>query len=142
MSKHPNPHDIFQKIGSFFPLSFGEKEDFDDDRPDIYSDELIKLSYKIAQHPDLSNYSLEHEDILIIASAWFEHIVERKLKFDPIKLLNSVFLGRNSCIDQLDRIITLLRKNIFYTQKKQVINFKKQESSTHIKYFKYLLFGI
>ncbi len=137
--KNPNPQNIFQKIGSFFPHNSGRKEDSDKARSDIYSDELTELSYKIAQHPDFSYYSLEHEDVLIIASAWFEHIVERKLQFDPIELLNTVFPDRNSCIEQLDRIIALLKKNIFYTQKKQVLNLKEQKSSSSIKYFKYYL---
>jgi len=137
--KNPHPHNILQKIGSFFPHNSGEKENTDSTRSDIYSDELIKLSYQITSHPDFINYSLEHEDILIIASAWFEHIIKRKLQFDPIELLNTVFSDRNSCIDQLDRIIILLKKNIFYTQKKQVLNLQEQKSSNSIRYFKYYL---
>jgi len=137
--KNPNPHDIFQQIGSFFPHNYGENEDPDETRPNIYSDELIKLSYEIASHPDFSNYSLEHEDILIISSAWFEHIFERKLQFDPVELLYTIFPDRNSCIEQLDSIVTLLKKNIFYTKKKQLINTTEQKSSLHIKYFKYNL---
>lgn len=139
MPKNPNPHDIFQQIGSFFPHNYGENEDPDETRPNIYSDELIKLSYEIASHPDFSNYSLEHEDILIISSAWFEHIFERKLQFDPVELLYTIFPDRNSCIEQLDSIVTLLKKNIFYTKKKQLINTTEQKSSLHIKYFKYNL---
>lgn len=139
MPKNPLPHDIFQKIIFFFLHNSEEIEDSDKTQQDIYSDELIKLSNQITSHPDFVNYSLEHEDILIIASAWFEYVVERKLQFDPIELLNTVFPDRNSCIDQLDRIIVLLKKNIFYTQKKQVLNLKEQKSSASIKYFKYYL---
>ena len=111
MPKNPNPHNVFQKIGSLFPHNLEDNKDSDKTQPDIYSDELIKLSYQITSHPDFINYSLEHEDILIIASAWFKHIVERKLQFDPIELLNTVFPDPNSFIDQLDRIIRLLKKN-------------------------------
>jgi len=139
MPQSLNPHDIFQKIGSFFHNNLEEKNDSKDTRPDIYSDELKELSDIITRHPEFSEYNLEHEDILIIASAWSDHIVERKLQFDPIELLSTVFPDRNSCIDQLDRIITLLRKNIFYTQKKQVINLNEQKPSPHIQYFKYYL---
>jgi len=134
-----HPHDIFQKIGSFFPHNSGEKGDSDETRPDINSTKLVKLSNIIVKHPDLLNYNFEHEDILIIASAWFEHIVERKLQFDPIELLHTIFPDRETCINQLDRIVTLLKRNIFYTQKKQVLNLNTREHSSNIKYFKYYL---
>jgi len=137
--KNPQPHNILQKIGSFFPYNSEDKDSLDQTRPDIYSDELIKLSYQITSHPDFTNYTLEHEDILIIASAWFEYVVERKLQFDPIELLNTVFPDRNSCIDQLDRIIVLLKKNILYTRKKQLLNHRENDSSIQINYYKYFL---
>lgn len=57
---------------------------------------------EIATHDDLTRYSLDPVDILIIGAAWYQLIIERTLRFDPLELLGSVFPKRE-CIHRIDR---------------------------------------
>jgi len=99
-----------------------------------------KLQSWVAQFQacqEVSRYGLDSTDILIIGSAWYQFIIERTLQFDPIELLSSVFPKRE-CIHQIDRLVALLKKNVFYTQKKRILNVGSN-SSTRVHYDMYRL---
>ncbi|RMD91998.1 MAG: ATP-binding protein [Calditrichaeota bacterium] len=131
-------NDLLLQIGAHF-YAEPENESEPDAKSSINSNELRKLSSRARRHPDLIPYHLDYDDIVVIASAWHRLICSRETQFDPLELLNTIYSKPDS-IRQLDRVVALLRKNIFYTREKQVINRKREYGSdTEIKYFKYSL---
>lgn len=92
----------------------------------LRSDEFVSLTTKFNEIEDVKSYKLKHEDIMIIAISWYEYAVNRIYGIDPLTTLGKLYTNPATQIKKLDRIISLLKKNVFYTSKKEIF-IKKHE---------------
>ncbi len=86
----------------------------------IRSDEFVKLTSKFKKIESIQSFKLDHENIMIIAVSWYDYLVNRIHGVDPLTELGKLFNDPSTQIKKLDMIISLLKKNIFYTSKKEI----------------------
>ena len=107
------PYSILFEILSLF--------DKKQDKRIIYKNDKYKeLSKQFVELEDIKPYKLNHEDVMIIAVTWYKYIEKRNFYIDPLKILNKLYSNPSTQIRKLEKIIALLKKNVFYTSKKEV----------------------
>ncbi|MBT3168675.1 MAG: ATP-binding protein [Candidatus Cloacimonetes bacterium] len=80
--------------------------------------ELIK---KFKQLPDFEKYKLSKNDTVIVAIIWYETIFENSYRIDPLDILKKIHKTQEQQIDHLDDIISLFKRDVLYTSKKEVV---------------------
>lgn len=135
------PHEFLLEIGaSFARCSDGKDQRRKQDHSTApqFSDRVI---HPVIAHQDFSTYELSRDEVLIISLAWYLYIVERKLQFDPVTLLRTIWRDKEYWIKHLDTVIALLEKQVFYTTKKQVLDYDSSHTANipHVRFHKYNL---
>jgi hypothetical protein len=92
----------------------------DDKIENIHSEILLQLTSQFQKFDRIKKYKLAHDEVMIIASAWHEYIINRNSNIDAIDILKKLFDDTDKQILYLEKIIKLLYKNVFYTTKKEV----------------------
>ncbi|MDP8267227.1 MAG: ATP-binding protein [Candidatus Tenebribacter davisii] len=102
----------------------------------LRSDEFVKLTNKFREIEDIKSYKLNHEDVMIIAISWYDYLVKRHFGIDPLTELEKLYKNPATQIKKLERIISLLKKNIFFTSKKEIFikKHEKQDDKSIIKF--------
>lgn len=82
-----------------------------------------EISYFISKFKNIEaikNYKLSSLDVKIIAIVWHEYIVDRSYGIDSLEIMKKLFNSPSVQIEKLDLIINLLKKNVFYSSKKEI----------------------
>jgi len=101
---------------------------------DINSQHLKKLTGQFNSIEELKSYKLNHEDIMIIAVCWYELIDGGHFGIDPLSALEHLYKPKSRQIKKLDKIITLLKKSVFYTSEKEIYIKKHSRKKPLISY--------
>jgi AAA+ superfamily predicted ATPase len=82
---------------------------------------------------------LDREEILLTATAFHRHVMERGMEMDPLELIAAVFPDPASRLAKLDLIISLLKKQVFFTARKRVLEHRRWDGSPahQVKYSRY-----
>lgn len=144
MSMNKQPHQLLLQIGGNFHTSEDSSEEKFKKAKNHDLEELKNLTQIISNNPDLKSYKLDHKDILIIACSWYDFIVNRSIRIDPLELLGKIFPEPTDRLNQIERIVQLLKKNIFYSDKKEVkgawpLHTRDNSKRTFVSYQKYSL---
>ncbi len=86
--------------------------------------EVDSISSKLKSVGLFSDYKFNHDELCIIAVAWYKYIKERECNIDSLELLKTVFGKSFEIISGLDIVIKLIKQNVFYTVKR-IINHKQ-----------------
>ena len=135
MSNTQQIHERLLEIGK----SFDETEEFT-----LSKTEVNRKAKSLLTYPELKQFDLDANDIKVIACAWNKYFIDRRFSYDPLDLLSMVFSDPAKQLKEMDRIIKLLKKNIFYSSKKVVrtrhrSTFKRKQDQTNVNYNKYTL---
>ena len=117
MSKTLKPHTLLHKLGQYFYDSENEQEIL---KVNIQKPVIRRLSKQISSLSILKPFKLNHTDTLLIACGWYECIKDGMRRIDPLDLLSRIYGDRQKSIDYLDTIVSLVERNIFYSQKKRI----------------------
>jgi hypothetical protein len=116
MSKTHKPHTLLFQLGALLQNSEeGEKHNVDHHEP-----EIKQLTKNVSSIPSLKPFKLNHIEIILISKAWVETVQEGGRCIDPLDLLCTVYENRGESINHLDIIVSLVERNIFYSQKKRI----------------------
>ncbi len=94
--------------------------------------------------PELRQFGLDAKDIEVIACAWYDLIVNRRTSCDPLELLARVYPEPAERLEKMDKIINLLKRNVFYSSKKAVRTntypfLRDKQKQNRVNYHKYTL---
>ena len=117
MSNTQNPHTLLLQLGVLFYDSENEREFL---KVDIQTSKIKKLSKKVSSLSLLKPFKLTHEESILISCAWIETVKDGMRQIDPLDLLSRIYGNRQKSIDYLDTIVSLVERNIFYSQKKRI----------------------
>lgn len=81
---------------------------------------INKLVREFNQIEAIETFKFNKKDVLIIAIAWHEYIDGHCHTVDPIDIFKTLKLDSSEQIKELDNIIKLLKKNVFYTSRKDI----------------------
>jgi len=144
MSMQKQPHQLLLQIGGNFYNPEDSSEEKIKKSKDHDLEELKNLTPIISNNPNFKSYKLDHKDILIIACSWYDFIVNRSIRIDSLELLGKIFPEPSDRLNQIERIVQLLKKNIFYSDKKEVIaewptRRRSKQNNGNINFHKYIL---
>ena len=144
MSMHKQPHQLLLQIGGNFYSPENSSDEKITQVKDPDSEDLKNLTQIISNNTDFKSYKLDHKDILIIACSWYDFIVNRSIRIDPLELLGKIFPEPSDRLKQIERVVQLLKKNIFYSDKKEVIEERPtrrrgKQNNGNINFHKYIL---
>ena len=114
MSNSKQDHQILLKLGRQFSVTENEHP------ADISNPEIKDLSEQAAALPALKQYQLSPMDAMLIASAWHQVIIENLSHIDPLDLLARIYGSRHAAVDHLDKLVSLVERNVFYSEKKRI----------------------
>jgi len=117
MSKTLKPHTLLHKLGQYFYDSENEQEIL---KVNIQKPVIRRLSKQISSLSILKPFKLNHTDTLLIACGWYECIKDGMRRIDPLDLLSRIYGNRSKSIEHLDKIVSLVEQNIFYSEKKRI----------------------
>lgn len=117
MSNTIKPHTLFLKLGQYF---YDPEDGQEIPKVDIQKPSIIRLSKKVSSLSILKPFKFNHTDSLLISCAWFETIKDGLRQVDPLDLLARIYGNRSDSVDHLDELVSLVERNIFYSQKKRI----------------------
>ena len=121
MTKQYKAQENLFKIGEILHIA-DDQEDESGNLNSILPDKKISRLTKVFKKlPEIKNYKFNNNEILLLGCAWYQLVSQRKQFFDPIELLEKIYGSRAVCIRNLPIITDLLNKNVFFTEKKQMI---------------------
>ncbi|MEA2096663.1 MAG: hypothetical protein U9P73_08240, partial [Candidatus Cloacimonadota bacterium] len=126
------PYKILLDLGG----KISEQADKNPKEVKIRSTEFVKLTSIFREIDDVKIYKLNHEEVMIIAIAWYDYLVNRHYGVDPLTELSKLFSDPAMQVKKLERIISLLKKNVFYTSKKEIF-IKKHEKQDNKSIFRF-----
>ena len=130
MKKQYKAQENLFKIGEILHIA-DDQEDESGNLNSILPDKKISRLTKVFKKlPEIKNYKFNNNEILLLGCAWYQLVSQRKQFFDPIELLEKIYGSRAVCIRNLPIITDLLNKNVFFTEKKQMI--QKHNESDHL----------
>jgi len=113
MSNSKKDHQVLLKLGRQFSA--------ENEHPtDISSPEIKGLSEQAAALPMLKQYQISPMDAMLIAGAWHRVIAENQSRIDPLDLLARIYGSRAAAVDHLDTLVSLVERNVFYSEKKRI----------------------
>ncbi len=139
-------HKTFLKIGEYYNSK--TTDDFDENKdqiPEFTQKQIDQYVNDLINTEEFQSFSFIPEEIKIIGCAWFNLIDKRTQFIDPIELLEKVFPDYSVCIEKLPIITGLLKKNIFYTCKKKLVQIQNDKerlfgsTNTQVQYHQYSL---
>ena len=145
MSKQFKAQEALFKIGEILQIVDEQSDESGNLYPILSDEKITKLSKSLQNHPDVKHYALNKSESLLIGYAWYQLVSERKQFFDPIELLEKLYGSKSICIEKLPLITCLLKKNVFYTEKKRLIHRKDKserlfsDDDTQVQYHQYSL---
>ena len=145
MSKQFKAQEALFKIGEILQIVDEQSDESGNLYPILSDEKITKLSKSLQNHPDVKHYALNKSESLLIGYAWYQLVSERKQFFDPIELLEKLYGSKSICIEKLPLITCLLKKNVFYTEKKRLIHRKDKSErlfsadDTQVQYHQYSL---
>ena len=129
MKKFDKPYHILFEIGLLIRKKHPNYNDMKK-TINIYSEDFEKLVSQFNKFKEFHPYQFSYEEIIIIACTWNEFVTRRDFDIDPIKILFQIFCIPKDSVQHMDDIIKLLKKNVFYTEKKEVILKKRGSDKT------------
>jgi len=129
MSNIQNKHTLLLQLGALFYDKENEREI---PKVDIQTPKIKTLSKKVSSLSLLKPFNLSHEETILISCAWRETVKDGISRIDPLDLLSRIHGDREKSIDYLDTIVSLVERNIFYSQKKRIHG--KTNSSSFISF--------
>ena len=117
MSNAIKPHTLLLKLGQYF---YNPEDNQEISKIDIHTPSIIRLSKKVSSLSILKPFKFNHIDTLLISCAWFETIKDGMRCIDPLDLLARIYKNRSDSVDHLDKLVSLVERNIFYSQKKRI----------------------
>ena len=117
MSNTHNPHTLLLQLGELFYDSENDQKILN---VDIQQPKIKKLWKKISSLPILKPFKFNHTETILISCAWLETVKNGVSQIDPLDLLSRIYGDRQQSIDYLDTIVSLVERNIFYSQKKRI----------------------
>ena len=145
MTKQYKAQENLFKIGEILQIVDDQADDSVSLYPIFPDEEISRLAQTFKKLPEIKNYKFNKSEILLLGCAWYQLVSQRKQFFDPIELLEKIYGSRAVCIRKLPIITGLLKKNVLFTEKKQMILDHKESdhlfssSNTQIRYNQYSL---
>ena len=145
MTKQYKAQENLFKIGEILQIVDDQADDSVSLYPIFPDEEISRLAQTFKKLPEIKNYKFNKSEILLLGCAWYQLVSQRKQFFDPIELLEKIYGSRAVCIRKLPIITGLLKKNVLFTEKKQMILDHKESdhlfssSNTQIQYNQYSL---
>jgi hypothetical protein len=147
MKKSP-PYEILLQVGSLLVDELSSDGNNAINPAIANRDDIRDLSSRFSELMEFEHPKLDREDILLIAVAFHKYIADREYRIDPVTLLGTIYPDPASQIRQLDRIVKLLKYNVFYTEKKLIrtddgvihsLFSKRKRDNSPVKYYRYSL---
>lgn len=117
MSKTPKPHKLLLQLGGFF---YDNEDQMKNPQIDIHQPNIKGLSKNVSSHDIFKPFKLNHTETLLIACAWYEGIKDGLRQIDPLDLLARIYGKRENSVDHLGELVSLVERNIFYSEKKKI----------------------
>ena len=126
MTKQYKAQENLFKIGEILQIVDDQADDSVSLYPIFPDEEISRLAQTFKKLPEIKNYKFNKSEILLLGCAWYQLVSQRKQFFDPIELLEKIYGSRAVCIRKLPIITGLLKKNVLFTEKKQMIQKHKK----------------
>ncbi|MBC8400697.1 MAG: ATP-binding protein [Candidatus Marinimicrobia bacterium] len=122
MKRQPDLSQLLLSLGALIVNHRNDEKDSALPKSFYKGEEYRSLIIAFKRSDVIKSFKFKHNDILLIAAAWYKYIVNRERTFDPLELLRTVFGGQTDIVVGLDQIIRLAKQNVFYTMKKIIAN--------------------
>ncbi len=104
-------------------------ENVEDDN--FNGDQISKLCLQLQEHPDLKEYKLTRDDALIVTQVWLRNFKQKSID-NGLEILSRFYPSTELQILHLDKIISLLKKNVLYASLRKY-NIERDLSTNKLK---------
>jgi hypothetical protein len=94
-------------------------------------DQITELSQQLQEHRDLKEYELNRDDALIITQVWLRNFKQKNID-NGLEILSRFYPSTELQIMHLDKIISLLKKNVLYVSLRKY-NIERDFSTNKLK---------